>query len=169
MRNGKSFIVIISIVLSGFFVFTVNISFAKSLQVNKDKIEQYSFSSPAAEGSFLETGQIEKNLSLATTVKTMLSSLDDRDLTSQAQRSTGCTVGCTVGCTAFCAYGTTGCTVGCSEFCTDTERLRYARKELTVLPESVLVLIIIASTATMAIIMYTCVVCFISPPYSLQD
>ena len=118
MRNRKSLIVIISIIFFGFFVLTVNISFAKSLQVNKDKIEQYSFSSPAAEGSFLETGQIDKNLSLVTTVKTMLSSLDDRDLTSPAYRSTGCSMGCSSGCSMGCSSGCSmGCSTGCSYGC----------------------------------------------------
>ena len=73
MGKRKGYLIFASVIFLGLFGFTLNTCFADSLRVGDDKVEKYSFSSPAAERNFLEFGQIDKGLPLALTAKTMLS------------------------------------------------------------------------------------------------
>lgn len=118
MGKRKCFFIFVVVLFLGCFGINLNICFADSTQVSKDNIEKYNFSSPAAEKSFLEFGQIDKASSLTSTVKMMLSSLDDGDSPIPAARSTGCSTGCSSGCSSGCSMGcSSGCSMGCSMGC----------------------------------------------------
>ena len=122
MKKRNRFLIFAIVISLGFFCFTLNISFAESLQVGEDKAGKYNFSSPAAEENFIKYGQINNVLSLATTVKTVLSSPDDSNFAVSPQRSSGCSTSCSTRCSTNCTrscstYCSTNCTRSCSTYC----------------------------------------------------
>ncbi len=85
--------------------------------VKLPNIKDSGFSSPAAENSFIQTGQMDLPLSTADKTKALFSTNNDnRHLL--AYRSTSCSTSCSTGCSSGCSYGcSSGCSSGCSYGC----------------------------------------------------
>jgi hypothetical protein len=121
MRKRKNILTFALVIVLGLFCFTMNTSFAESIQISA---ENSNFSSPAAETNFIKYGQLDNVSTLAMNAMAVLNMQgdSDSDILAPPQRSVGCSTSCSTRCSTSCStscstYCSTNCTRSCSNRC----------------------------------------------------